>query len=328
MEQRPIRFGPWLIALVILGGLVASKYFQPGGPRTGAAPKPTDAPTSVMFGSPPPSTPAPTPNPDQASGMLSRFYRDLDLGTGNGYADAIQIVTPGFRQSHQKDWDADYGFISEPKLQITNVSGRALQYTLDFVETSKNQEDLHWERAGRWTLAHGSSGWMLDSDLWTSDHLVAIYSPQTKQLIPITDTAYPDGRHEFTIDGSRYSYLAKGESWAISLVASPTPAPDVEGYPERESSSGTGSADALPPPAGQYSQQYVPPPAASDDCEDVDVEGVYDDGKIVALNDGRHLRVQDYDTPTSSVWVAPFDGMICGDRFIDKDDSEGVDLEP
>jgi hypothetical protein len=68
--------------------------------------------------------------------------------------------------------------------------------------------------------------------------------------------------------------------------------------------------------------------SGSADCEEVGVEGVYDDGKVLPLNDGRHVRVDDTDTVTSSLRIAPFDGLICGsgDRFINQGDNEGVDL--
>jgi hypothetical protein len=49
---------------------------------------------------------------------------------------------------------------------------------------------------------------------------------------------------------------------------------------------------------------------------------------VLAFDDGRHLRVDDTDTVTSSLPIAPFDGLICGsgDRFINQDGNEGVDL--
>jgi hypothetical protein len=98
-------------------------------------------------------------------------------------------------------------------------------------------------------------------------------------------------------------------------------------------SGSNGNVSSIEPPVPDpyaQEQQYQPPVPThtSTTCEEADVIGVYDEGKVLALDDGRHLRVADADTVTSSVWVAPFDGLICDDggRFINKDDNEGVDL--
>ena len=104
------------------------------------------------------------------------------------------------------------------------------------------------------------------------------------------------------------------------MAAAPTPQPVAP--PDDASAAGSGYAPAAPPVAG-----YAPaaPEAA---CEAVGVNDIYHDGEVLELDDGRYLRVADYDTSTSSVWVAPFDALICdGDKLINKDDNESVDLQ-
>jgi hypothetical protein len=100
--------------------------------------------------------------------------------------------------------------------------------------------------------------------------------------------------------------------------------------PAVETADASASSSSAGPETQQAATSYQasPPSATSADCEEVSVNGVYDDGKVLALDDGRHLRVNDVDTVTSSLWIAPFDGLICesGDRFINKDDNEAVDL--
>jgi hypothetical protein len=83
------------------------------------------------------------------------------------------------------------------------------------------------------------------------------------------------------------------------------------------------------PQVAQPPAEYAPPATTTTNCESVSITDVFDDGAVLDLDDGRHLRVSDADTVTSSVWVAPFDALICnGDRLINKDDNEAVDLVP
>ncbi len=268
-------------------------------------------------------TPVPTPNPDQAAGLFTRFYRDIDSDTKDSIADIGGIVSADFLRNHHDDWTAAYGFIRDPKVQITGVDGRTVRYSLDYVYRADNGAKLFWERTGHWTLNHGvRSGWVLDGDAWDSVHLVAISMPNDADSTHVQDKVFSDGRHEFDYQGQRYSFLAKGDGWGITPLSTPPPPPPVEANDGSNDRSTSGYSQT---PA----QPYVAPavPAITADCDQVSVEDVYDDGKILSLDDGRHLSVADYDTATSSVWVAPFDGLIChGDRFINKDENEGVDL--
>jgi hypothetical protein len=268
-------------------------------------------------------TPQPTPNPDEAAGLITRFYRDVDAGTKKSIGDLAMIVSRDFFRAHNDDIVADYGFIKNPKVQIRDVRGRTVNYALDYVYITQGNGKLFWERIGHWALNHGTrSGWVLDSDSWDSVHLVAISTPDHPDVESVQDKVYGDGRHEFSYRGQAYSFLAKGDSWHITALTTPSPTPTADsGNGSTEAASGEGDQAA---PAAYAA---AAPPVVSADCESVGVEDVYDDGKILALDDGRHLSVADYDTAVSSVWVAPFDGLICsGDRFIDKDDNEAVDL--
>jgi hypothetical protein len=278
-------------------------------------------------------TPQPTPNADQAAGLVTRFYRDLDSGTKASIADLATIVSRDFIRNHHDDMVVAYLDISDPKVQIRSISGSTVTYTLDYsYETNRNGK-LLWERSGRWILNHGSkSGWILDNDKWTSAHLIAVSTAANPEAVAVHDIAFADGHHEFTYHGTSYSFTASRDNWRVSAMA--TPAPIATAAPTTveaaqtpvESSAAAGEASEVSAPS------YVPPPptSISSNCEEVSVEGVYDDGKILSLDDGRHLRLDDVDAVTSSVWVAPFDGLICGagDRFINKDDNEGVDLAP
>ena len=273
----------------------------------------------------PAATPQQTPNPDQAAGLITRFYRDVDAGTKDSVKDIASIVSADFFRSHRDDFVADYGFINGPKVQIRSVTGRMVTYTVDYIYLTKGNGKLFWERTGYWTLNHGSlSGWVLDKDAWDSVHLIGVSTPEHPDMVAVQDKVFSDGRHEFMYDGETLSFFAQGDNWHITPVAARTPAPALDDVDANGSSVGAGSENQQT----TVSYQAPPPPAVSSDCEEVSVEGVYDDGKVLALDDGRHLRVDDTDTVTSSLWIAPFDGLICdgGDRFIDKDDNEGVDL--
>lgn len=280
-------------------------------------------------------TPRPTPNPDQAAGLITRFYRDIDIDSKESVKDLATIVSADFFRNHHDDFIADYAFINDPKVQIRSVTDRTVNYTLDYVYLTKGNGKLFWERTGRWTLNHGAkSGWVLESDAWDSVHLVGVSTPGHPDMVAVQDKVYGNGRHEFTYQGETLSFLAQGDKWHITPVATPAPAaaPTATYHVSASGDSNGGSSADNPTSTAQYQarepQYQAPPPApVSANCEEVSVEGVYDDGKVLALDDGRHLRVDDTDTVTSSLWIAPFDGLICnGDRFINKDDNEGVDL--
>lgn len=172
------------------------------------------------------ATPLPTPNPDQAAGLITRFYRDIDADTKGSVKDLFTIVTPDFVRNHHDDLIADYSFIRDPKLEIQSIHGRTVSYTLDYIYLA-NIGRLYWERAGRWVFNHGAeSGWVLDGDTWDSVHLVGISTQDHPDMVAVEDTAYRDGHREFSYEGQRYSFLAKGNDWHITSLATPTPQPD------------------------------------------------------------------------------------------------------
>jgi hypothetical protein len=172
------------------------------------------------------ATPQPTPNPDQAAGLITRFFRDVDAGTKDSVKDLLSITSADFFRNHQSDLIADYGFISDPKVQIRSVTDRTVTYTLDYEYLAEGNGRLFWERTGRWTLNHGArSGWVLDSDVWDSVHLVGISTPAHPEMIAVQDKVYSDGRHEFTYQGETLSFLAMGDTWHITPVATATPDP-------------------------------------------------------------------------------------------------------
>ena len=169
-------------------------------------------------------TPVPTPNADQAAGLITRFYRDIDADTKDSAKDIASIVSADFFRNHHDDFIAAYGFISNPKVQIRSVNGRTVFYALDYVYLA-DKGKLFWERIGRWTLNHGAkSGWVLDGDAWDSVHLVAISMPNDADSTHVQDKVFSDGRHEFDYQGQRYSFLAKGDGWGITPLSTPPPA--------------------------------------------------------------------------------------------------------
>jgi hypothetical protein len=172
------------------------------------------------------ATPLPTPNPDRSAGLITRFYRDIDTNTKDSVKDLFTIVTTDFVRNHHDDLIADYSFIRDPRVEIQGIHGRTVSYTLDYIYLA-DVGRLYWERTGRWVFNHGAeSGWVLDSDTWDSVHLVGISSQDHADMVPVQDTVYSDGRHEFTYEGQRYSFLARGNDWHITTVATPTPQPD------------------------------------------------------------------------------------------------------
>jgi hypothetical protein len=267
----------------------------------------------------------PTPNPDEAAGIITHFYRDLDTGTTASYADAATIVTPDFLRDHHDDWFMDYGYISSPRVEIKGVSDRDVSYAVDYIYKG-TAGNLYWERNGDWRLNRGRAGWLLDRDTWSAIHLVGFTTSPSGPMIPVKDRTFSDGHHEFDYQGLTYTFMATNKTWSMKVIP-PSPPP---GFGSGSSAVGQyqGSGETEPQSGQGYAAPYAAPPPPEANCDEVSVEDIYDDGKILSLLDGRRLSVADYDTPTSGVWVAPFEGLICrGDRFINTDDDEGVDLE-
>jgi len=265
----------------------------------------------------PTATPIPA-NPSELSSLVWRFYHDLDLRNGSSNKAALNdlgaILTPQFLRQHDATWGRDYGYIRDPKLTVSGVRGYAVDYMLDY-DYIGNRANLYWQRTGTWVAAHGASGWVLNEDKWASSHIVAIQLTNgVKQ--GVQDKVYADGRHTFDVETSVHGYTfdievtfsADNHGWKTTSVAVSTPTPGA--------------------PAEQYQAAPTAPyyGAPGGDCDDDSIETVGEDGAILEMLSGAVYRVQDYDTSTSSLWLAADDVLICGDRIIDKDeDGESVD---
>ena len=267
------------------------------------------------------ATAVPTANPDELAGIVSRFYRDVGSTQKGAISDLVKILSPGFMKRQHDNWVRDYGYIANPRVSIDAVSGHTVSYTVDYDYLSSDGGRISWTRTGIWLFAHGALGWLLDRDDWKSIHITA-WTLKDGTRYAATDRVYPDGRHTFETPWGTEEFVATATGWRMDLMATPTPNP--------QSPVGLAPSQYQPPARPTYIAPPYVPPAAGTDCEDVSVTDVFSDGEILELDDGRHLRVADYDTSTSSVWVAPFDGLICdgGDKFINKDDNESVDLQP
>jgi hypothetical protein len=207
--------------------------------------------------------------------------------------------------------------VKNAKPVINDVSNQTVDYTVSYDYLGSDGYRIGWIRNGKWVFVHGSSGWQMDQDRIVSSHLVEIQPGKKLATIAIhSDIAYADGHHTFPFyGGTGEFFVTKDGSWKTDFAPPPTPTP-VSQEPPR----------FVP-------DHVVAQPAAprgATDCEQVSVEAVYQDGEILKLDDGRLLRVESYDTPTSSVWVPPFDGIWCDstDKFTNTDDNESVDLAP
>jgi len=242
-----VRYGPFL-----LGGLwqPASATIIPyRGPYMFATVSPTPVPA----------------DPGELSGLVRRFYHDADLGTKASLNDALSILSESFLRDHGSTLVRNYGFINKPNVTITGVRGFAVDYTVEYDYVADNGAKLHWRRSGVWVAAHGSSGWQLNEDKWTSIHITSISNPAGATL-SVRDRVYSDGRHVFDIPGIQITFKPTDDGWATSfaLLATPRPVPRAA--------------------------------APRTNCEQVFADGAYDDGAIFGLHDGRHFCVADYDT--------------------------------
>ncbi len=171
-------------------------------------------------------SPQATLNPDLAAGIVTRFYRDVNAGTKTSIADLYSIASIDFGRRHSDDMITDYGYIIDPRLEIRGVSGRSVTYTLDYVYVADNKTKFFWERMGRWTFNHGAkSGWVLDDDTWDSVHLLGFQMQRQSAMVPVKDTVYSDGRHEFEYMGMRFALITTEKGWHIAAVSPPPPAP-------------------------------------------------------------------------------------------------------
>lgn len=254
----------------------------------------------------------PTIDPDLASGVISRFYRDLN---NDKPTDIATIISSDFSRAHTHDWAADYGWIQNPKLQITSIHGDTAAYLLDYTYAGSHGITLFWERTGKWAFNHGShSGWVLDKDSWDSIHLIGLALAPNAPMTPLTDTAYSDGHHTFDYDGDRYSFTADTNGWRIAdLGSTATPPP------------GFGAPVAVNTPDGPYTQtdtttNYVPPDNSDSSCDDASLQWKSEDGDWIGTDDGHKYHVLAGDESIVMGWTESDDLKICGDTIIDIDD--------
>jgi hypothetical protein len=159
------------------------------------------------------SAPA-APNPDQAAGMVLHFYRDVAAGGLGAMTDLHGIVSPAFYQKHASSWNAQYGFIASPRIQIRGIHGRTVGYTLDYA-TPLNGWRLYSQRVGAWNLAYTNNHWLLDSDTWNHVRVVAVRD-NYGHLVTVHEVD-PVGQREFVYRGSTYALY--GEGWRRIAMA-------------------------------------------------------------------------------------------------------------
>jgi hypothetical protein len=157
-----------------------------------------------------------TPNPDQAAGMVLHFYRDVAAGGLGAMTDLHGIVSPAFYQNHATHWNAQYGTITNPHIQIRSIRGRTVSYTLDYA-TPLNGWRLYSQRIGNWNLAYTNNRWLLDSDAWQATHVVAVRD-NYGHLVTVHENVDPVGQREFVYRGFTYALSAGG--WRRVAVAS------------------------------------------------------------------------------------------------------------
>jgi hypothetical protein len=261
------------------------------------------------------ATPLPIPNPDQAAGLITRFYRDIDTNTKESVKDLFTIVTPDFVRNHHDDLIADYSFIRDPKVEVQSIHGRTVSYTLDYIYLAEAGR-LYWERTGRWVFNHGAeSGWVLDADTWDSVHLVGISPQDHADMVAVQDTVHRDGRHEFTFEGQRYSFLAKGDDWHITAVATPTPQPIFTTSPAAandtsgDSSTTTDSAAPDSTVASSGQMHFDDPNAAQAKCPNDVVVWVNTRSGVYHMPDTRWYGMTEY-----GVYECETDAISEGDR--------------
>lgn len=265
-----------------------------------------DSAQGPVLGAEASASPRPSLDPDLASGIVGRFYRDLDAKKS---ADIATILSPDFYRSHTSDWVADYGWIQNPKLQITSIRDRTVSYLVDYTYTGNNGLTLSWERTGKWTFNHGSErGWLLDKDTWDSLHLVGLSIKPGAPVIPVADVVYSDGHHTFDYDGDRYSFVTNKDGWRIAdLGSTATPPPAFEPASDPYARAGAGTT-------------YVPPNGGSS-CDEATLQWKSENGDWIGTDDGLKYHVMGGDEPTVMGWTNADDLRICGDTIIDVDDS-------
>lgn len=203
----------------------------------------------------------------------------------------------------------------------------------------KGQLQDYWlaEAVGKLIMATGDSH--LRNREYNGDHDAAVYNIKhdltdpdssaktlrlARALLAVTDQS-PEAQSATPVASS----APKAPKWdAVVRAGTTKPTPNIN-WGGAPSSTPTSDINWGGAPAAPSSAQA---PVAGHDCEEVDVSAVYHDGEVLALTDGRYLRVSGADVETSQRWQAsvPFEGLICdaGDTFINKDDNESVDLQP
>jgi len=302
----------FMIAMIVVIGNALTRFGSSSTESTGESPPP---PAVV------PASVAPTPvapNRRDIESAVSSVISELRALKQGQRALSRPVTTATFFQNETlRRAFEEYANAESLVGRIDDIRGRVVDLSTSYELLSNQKSKLLFMRHDTWTFIHGWNGWLLDT-MRVNDRVLTAFVLPNGQRVTIADSAYDatTGQVTFTNGGIRFAWRPqKDGGWQIYPLT--TPEPSVQWAP------------AVPQPAVQ--PLPLPRiPQADAGCEEVSVTDVYDDGKILALDDGRHLRVADYDTSTSMTWVAPFDGLICdsGDRFIDKDDNEGVDLQP
>lgn len=304
--------GKVLATLVLIGAVyLGVRTFWSGSTTPSGEATPSALPATA--------TPAIPSRMDITAAVDRAFSQMIAIGSGNQkqltaaiWDDALQNNTSYLPRL----WE--YSNVEGLTYNIDDVKGRTVDLTTNYDLQSDQHYRFFFTRRDTWTFIHGSAGWLVDTVRVRNRILTLVAYPDGRRD-SVSDSAFDPATQRVIFNEAGLKFVwspnEKG-GWRVSLLTTPAPA-----------------APATAPPAQPADDQPVPvvaPAPPGGDCETVGVNGVYDDGKVLALDDGRHLRVADYDTPTSSVWVAPFDGIICDsdDKFINKDDNESVDLQP
>lgn len=260
-----------------------------------------------------------------------------ELAKENYKAVNIQsIYTPSFKLSKDvKDALADF-VSSEGDVHgiVQDVHGPVADVFITYGLPTKDHGSIRFQINGEIHFAHGRAGWLDESGWWTNRTLLGVQSADGSFQKATDSKITGDQTIQATIDGTRYAWTRDSRlHWTIGAVetAAPTNTPAVA---LATPSGGVASAQTAPVTSDRPGEYTTPRPSNAalfkSNCESVNVMSVYDDGKVLELDDGRHLRVNDVDSVTSSVWIAPLEGLICdnGDKFINKDDNESVELQP
>lgn len=310
---------PRLLSLFALCALVACA--SPQNATSRATPRPTSTPVA--------------PTRANITAAVQMIFTHLTL------ASLKTLNRPLISQHFGKDTESmrnleEYVGASDVTPRIDDIRGRSADVSVDYRLTSDNKTVFLFVRRDTLTFVHGHAGWMIDS-MHASDKVLRALLLPNGMRDDVTDSRFDpsSGDVSFTDRGISIAWIPqKNGGWRINILSVPTAAPVAQAPPSPTAHAQFVPSSDIPIPSAvsTAAPRYAPVGGGGNeaDCEDVDVQGVYGDGEILELGDGRKLRVSDADQAVSAVWVAPFEGMICdgGDKFINKDDNESVDLSP